>query len=100
MSVTVRPAAEADLEQAHTFYESQRPGLGDEFLTEFRRAIDRILQHPRAWQPLDAEYRHCRLHRFPYGVIYRIDPPTDEIVVAAVHHLSRHPDDWRRRGDT
>lgn len=64
---------------------------------EFRRAIDRILLFPNGWQPLDDVFRRCRLHRFPYGVIYRVDQATGEIVVVAVHHLSRRPNSWRGR---
>ena len=96
MNVTLRGGSEADLKEAFDHYESARPGLGDEFLFEFRRAVDRILQFPNAWQSLDAEFRRCRLHRFPYGVIYRIDAMADLVVVVAVHHLSRRPGSWRR----
>ena len=64
MTVTVRAAAETDLEEAYEHYRSVRPELGDDFVTEFRRAVDRILQFPHGWQALDAEYRRCRLHAF------------------------------------
>jgi toxin ParE2 len=95
-TVLLEPA-ETDLEQAFDYYEGVRPALGDNYIEEFRRAVDRILAHPRAWQPLDSTYRRCRLHRFPYGVIYRVDDQAQEIVIVAVMHLSRNPDAWRRR---
>jgi plasmid stabilization system protein ParE len=95
-TVLLEPA-ETDLEQAFDYYEGIRAGLGADFVEEFRRAIDRILAYPRAWQPLDPTYRRCRFHRFPYGIIYRIDDQSQEIVVVAVMHLSRNPDAWRRR---
>ena len=98
MNVTVRAAAESDLEEAYDHYRAVRQELADDFVTEFRRAVDRILQFPDGWQPLDSEYRRCRLHRFPYGVIYRIDAGAEEIVVIAVHHLHRRPGSWRRNG--
>jgi toxin ParE2 len=97
MTVVVRGAAETDLEEAFDYYEARSSGLGEQFLFEFRTAVDRMLQFPRAWQPLDTIFRRCRLHRFPYGVIYRVDDDAREIVVVAVHHLSRRPDRWRRR---
>jgi plasmid stabilization system protein ParE len=98
MTVTVRAAAEADLEEAFDYYRSIRRDLGDGFLDEFRRAVDRILQYPRGWQPLDPTFRRCRLHRFPYGIIYRLDEQAQQVVVVAVQHLNRRPDGWRRRG--
>ena len=96
MTVTVRGGAESDLEEVFDHYDSARRGLGTEFLIEFRKAVDRIVQNPRAWQPLDQEYRRCRLHRFPYGAIYRLDASADQIVVVAVHHFQRKPDGCRK----
>ena len=97
MTTDLLEPAETDLEQAFDYYEGIRAGLGNDFVEEFRRAVDRILAHPRAWQPLDATYRRCRLHRFPYGVIYRVEDPAKQVVIIAVMHLSRNPDAWRRR---
>ena len=97
MTVLLRGMAETDLEDAFNYYEAARKGLGEEFVTEFRRAVDQIVAHPRAWQLLDANYRRRRLNRFPYGVIYRLDEAAASIIVVAIAHLSRDPDRWRRR---
>jgi hypothetical protein len=35
------------------------------------------------------------MRRFPYGVIYTIDP--QGILIVAVAHLHRHPTYWRSR---
>ena len=66
-------------------------------LDEFRRALDQILQHPVAWQSLDNMYRRCRLHRFPYGIVYRIDASPGNAVIVAFMHLSQQPGTWRQR---
>jgi hypothetical protein len=50
MIVVTTSAADGDLEDAFDHYEAVRAGLGDEFLTEFRHAVERILEHPNAWQ--------------------------------------------------
>jgi toxin ParE2 len=89
--------AASDLERAFDHYQQQRVGLGIELIEEFRRSVDLMLAHPRAWQPLDETYRRCRLHRFPYGVVYRIDSAGDKIVIVAVMHLSERPGAWRTR---
>lgn len=97
MTARMGAAAEADLDAAFAHYDSIRPGLGEELLVEFRRAVDRVLQHPAAWQPLDDVYRRYRLHRFPYGIIYRVDELAAAIMIVAVQHLHRRPDTWRGR---
>jgi plasmid stabilization system protein ParE len=55
--VVVRPAAAADIEDADRWYESQRPGLGEEFLAALRGTQDRILEHPEAYPVLHRDTR-------------------------------------------
>jgi plasmid stabilization system protein ParE len=97
VKATILDEAEADLASAFDFYQNRKQGLGLEFLHEFRLGIDRILEYPNAWQRLDSTYRRYRLHRFPYGVVYRVDAKAQCAVVVAVMHLSRRPDWWRTR---
>lgn len=94
MNFRLLPPAAFEIGQAARYYESQVPGLGHDFIQELRAAIERIIQWPEAWQPLDAEIRRCRTHRFPYGVIYSIEQ--GEVLVLSVMHLHRHPDSWRK----
>ena len=63
MTTIMLDEADRDLERAFDHYEQQRAGLGIELIDEFRRSVDQMLAHPRAWQPLDETYRRCRLHR-------------------------------------
>jgi plasmid stabilization system protein ParE len=70
MIAHIMAQADADLEQAFDYYQAQRPNLGLEMVMEFRRGVERVLEHPESWQPLDDTYRRYRLHRFPYGIVY------------------------------
>jgi len=90
MKVVMRDEANADLEEVFDYYQGEREGLGLEFLDEFRHGVERILEHPEGWQSLDPTRRRYRMRRFPYGLIYRIEPAQDKIVILAVVHMSRH----------
>jgi plasmid stabilization system protein ParE len=94
--VVVRPAAAADIEDAYQWYESQRPGLGEEFLAALRSTRDRVLEHPEAVPVLHRDTRRAIIpQRFPYGLFYRIHG--DTIVVVACMHAKRDPQRWQRR---
>lgn len=97
MKATILDEGEQDLEHAFEYYESRRRGLGHEMVEEFRRGVDRILESPTAWQRLDDVYRRYRLHRFPYGIVYRVDLAADQVVIVCVMHLSQRPNWWRGR---
>jgi plasmid stabilization system protein ParE len=90
-------AAEADLAAAVAYYDGQVPGLGDSFLDEVEGAISRIASFPHAWHKLSPNTRRCRLHRFPYGLIYRVRD--DGAVIVAVAHLHSEPTQWLKRGE-
>jgi len=94
--VVVRPAAAADIEEAYEWYESQHPGLGEEFLAALRSTRDRVLAHPEAFPVLHRATRRALIpQRFPYGLFYRIYG--DTIVVVACMHAKRDPRRWQRR---
>ena len=87
--------AEREMVQAAQYYNSKVPNLGAEFLHEVKKAVKRLEADPDAAQKVRGEVRRRLIRRFPFGVLYRIDP--DEIVILAVMHLSRSPDYWHGR---
>ena len=97
MNVRLLAPAAAELNEAVAWYAAQAPGLGRRFVNELGKARKRIAERPHAWRPLGDGVRCFRLSRFPYGLIYSVEP--DGIVVIAVAHLHRKPDYWRSRLD-
>jgi plasmid stabilization system protein ParE len=84
-----------EIDEAYTWYEKQRLGLGEEFLTEVESVLDRIERNPEIHAPVYKNVRHTRLKRFPYAVHYRFEP--DRIAVVAIHHGKRDPRRWQSR---
>ena len=95
MEIRFLEIAERELDEAVTYYNVESPGLGDEFLLQFLNALERIRQYSEAWQRFSQNTRRCRVHRFPWGVIYQI--LESEILVVAVAHLHRDPGYWQNR---
>ena len=83
------------MQAAAAYYEERVRGLGDEFLDEVEHGLRRIQQFPLLWPVYEGEYRRSLLRRFPYGLIYRVDPPRTFII--AVAHLHRKPGYWKDR---
>jgi len=73
-----RPAAAADLEVIHGWYERERRGLGEEFLAEARRVVDAVVALPNGYPVIHRDTRRALVHRFPYGLLYRV---VDDLVV-------------------
>lgn len=84
--------AEEEMQRAAAYYERQRRGLGHEFLVEVQRTVERIVENPRLGQIVRGNIRRRLMPKFPFGVLYSIDP--NEIVIIAVMHLRRRPGYW------
>lgn len=88
--------AEAELDAAMAYYESQRSGLGLDLQTDIARTIGRIRQHPRLF-PLhnEGKLRKSPVGRFPYVIFYL--ELEENIWIAAVAHQRRRPGYWTYR---
>ncbi len=87
--VRLRPEAQAEMDDAADWYERQREGLGDEYLTEVERCLGRIGATPRAAIVWRDEIRRRHVDRFPYYVFYRVTPTYVDVV--AIAHEKRRP---------
>ena len=88
-------AADADIEAAFEWYESEQPELGFEFLDEVRATYSRILDGPFKYQELRSGIRRALTRRFPYGIYFSVEG--DLIVIIAVLDTSRDPAEWQFR---
>jgi len=95
VKLQVRLAALQDMEDAHAWYESQRPGLGEEFLRAVDQVMTAVSEHPLRFRALVLDTRQALVRRFPYRVLYRVFG--DQVVVVACFHARRDPRRWQQR---
>lgn len=89
------PEAEQEMFEAAAYYQAQTSGLGFDYLSEVEQAVQAIAESPITWPIIEGELRRRLVKRFPFGILYRIEP--EEIVIVAVAHLRRRPDYWKKR---
>jgi len=93
--LAIRLQAQLDAEDAASWYESRRPGLGLQFLEELDYVLTRVPAAPFQFPKIHSGVRRALLHRFPYSVYFLAGD--EEVEVIAVLHQRRHPDSWRSR---
>lgn len=94
-SLVFREQARKEFDAAGDWYERERPGLGNAFLTEVDRILGRVLDNPEAFPEMLDGVRKAVVKRFPYCLYFRIRGNT--VVVLAVFHSARNPAQWRVR---
>jgi len=95
LPLVFHPDVHPEVEEAYRWYEEQRPGLGDDFLTAIEEVFERIGRTPEIHPTIYRDVRRSLPRRFPYGVFYRVRP--DRVEVIAVYHSRRDPSGWRNR---
>lgn len=87
----------ADVIGARDWYEAQRSGLGEEFVTALDRTVSLISRLPDSFPFVHRDIRRVLLRRFPYALYYRQrDDGTLEVI--ACLHTRRNPHIIRSRG--
>ncbi|MBN2580109.1 MAG: type II toxin-antitoxin system RelE/ParE family toxin [Pirellulales bacterium] len=64
----ITPEAAQDIDEAYGWYESQRVGLGEEFLACVDARLQSICRMPDLQEIVYRNYRRGLIRRFPYAV--------------------------------
>ena len=95
MPISFLPEAAEEMIEAALYYQSQAFGLGMDYLSEVDHAVHSIETSPHTWPIIHGDLRRRLIRRFPYGVLYRIEP--EEILIVAIAHLRKKPGYWKKR---
>ena len=91
----ITPEAFDDLAEAMDWYDEQRPGLGEDFLSSVHASIASTMRMPTMHEKVRFEYRRALVRRFPYAIYYECDD--QRFTIYGVVHTARDSEAWRRR---
>jgi len=74
MKFSFHPEADDEFIASVAYYEDCETGLGLDLSREVYATIHNALVYPTLWPEVADEIRRCLVHRFPYGVLYSIEP--------------------------
>ena len=94
-SIIFDPEARSEFLAAVKYYEDCQPGLGRRFRYFIESATKNISEAPFIYRTLKAPFRRYLLPKFPYSIIFTIEP--DHIRIVAVAHNRRKPEYWSKR---
>ena len=93
--IEIRPLASMEIIEAYDWYETQREGLGMEFLNELEDLYNSLLRNPHAYAYYEEPVRQERIKRFPYTVVYEI---FDSLIVVYCVFMIRQDPSKKRSG--
>ena len=89
------PEARSEFLATIQYYEDCQYGLGHRFRLVVQSGVQKISKTPFRYRILKAPLRRYLLPRFPYSIIYSIEP--DHLRIIAVMHNKRKPGYWSNR---
>lgn len=92
-----RPSVKADITNAVDYYKSINPQLATQFLFRIREAKSYIALMPLGFQVKYKEVRTLVLKQFPYHIHYLIDDTKQQIIILAIIHAYKNPQDYSGR---
>jgi toxin ParE1/3/4 len=95
LPVTLRPAADADIQTTHDELEQRQAGLGDRFVARVREVLERIESMPELYGRVWQDVRAARLRKFRHLIYYVLF--LDRVEVLAVMHGSQNASAWQSR---
>lgn len=84
-----------ELREAIEYYLEISPEVVADFTLEISRLVREACDHPHVFRQFDPPARRHFSTRFPYGIIYLVEP--DGIWIIAVMPLKREPGYWKQR---
>jgi plasmid stabilization system protein ParE len=94
-TLELHPDALLEAEDAATWYAARSGRAGSAFAAELDHALALVVDAPERWPQYLAGTRRVLLRRFPFHVVYRVEPAM--VLVVAVAHGRRRPGYWRDR---
>lgn len=93
--LVVTPEAGVDVAEGYSWYEDQRVGLGEEFLSAVDACVEGVLRFPQMYSVVHETYRRALVRRFPYALFY--EHVENVVTVYSVFQTAQDPEKWRQR---
>lgn len=94
-SLAISNIAEEELEEARSWYEAKRSGLGMDFLLAIETVLTLIEKNPKLFPVRVGQLRGAPLKKFPFLILYRIIESKIEVV--AIANTNMNPNRWENR---
>lgn len=95
MEIEFHPDAVSEIREATLYYQTQQVNLGKRFLSTVEESLTRISNFPESFPVVASNVRQCKVARFPYAIVYRVQ--VNYIQVIALAHSHRKPQYWSGR---
>jgi len=89
--------AEAELNEAIAWYDSQTDGVGQKFSSEVHSTLHEAAKVPKRFPFAGPTTQKIKVFDRPYSIYFTLLEDSAQLIVVSVFHGSRNPAELRRR---
>ena len=83
---------EGDYQDAYTWYENAKEGLGERFFKMAAEKLRQIADNPEAFsQKTKSGYREAAIEIFPYIIVYKLYKQKKVVFINSIIHQKKQP---------
>ncbi len=95
--IVLTPPAQDDFLESLKWYSQQQEHLEARFHAAVVETVDLIAENPYLFSERRKAVRVAVVQKFPFLLFYKVEVPSQRIVVLAILHQSRDPKIWLKR---
>lgn len=84
-------SAQQDYEEALLWYMEKSERSANNFIAAIDNALQLICDHPDRWRNEYKHYYELGVKKYPFTIIYSIEPDKQRVVVSSIYHQKRNP---------
>jgi plasmid stabilization system protein ParE len=94
--LAIEAEAEKEFKEAVAWYDAKKPGVGQRLARDVRDLLRKVSENPNRYRLVGRRTRTARVPDWEYSVYFVVKEPA-KVVVTAIFHAKRNPEDLRRR---
>jgi plasmid stabilization system protein ParE len=83
--------AQQEYEEAILWYLDRSLQATENFISAMEETLTLICDHPTRWRNEYKDFYEVGLKKYPYTIIYTVDPDQEIVFVTTVHHHKKSP---------
>jgi plasmid stabilization system protein ParE len=86
-----------EYEEALSWYAERSLNAAQHFVEEIDITIEKICKHPKGWRNEFEDFYELKVKKYPFSIIYQINDIERQILITALFHHSRNPENKYQR---
>lgn len=83
--------AQEEYENAVAWYKERSMSAAENYVNLIAATVQLICANPYGWRNIHGSYYEVNVKKYPYSIVYQIDPERSLVLITAIYHHREDP---------